>query len=197
MKRISIGKHDTIRLGLGLLLTAAAACGDDDPSRPPEGAGDLEFISRVTVTLTPQNGGAPIVATINDPDASGPQAPSAPSAPLTLAKGTTYNGRIELFNAVEPNNVLPITPEVIAEKNEHRFFYTVTGLTGVTVDNRDLDDNGFTFGQTFRVTVAPTAPSGTGTMNIVLSHYDDEPKTAAETPSDETDIDLDFTVVVP
>jgi len=40
MKRISIGKHDTIRLGLGLRLTPPAACGDDDPKTAAETPSD-------------------------------------------------------------------------------------------------------------------------------------------------------------
>lgn len=49
-------------------------------------------------------------------------------------------------------------------------------------------------GLDFTVAVAEAGP-GTGTLNVVLSHYDDAPKNGTDR-SDETDIDVTFPLVV-
>lgn len=176
-------------------LLVVTAC-EDDPAAPSDG-NETELITRITVTLTPVGGGTTQTATIDDPDGMGPLPPSAASAVLTLAPGTTYNGTVAVFDASDPADVEDITVEVRAEADEHRFFYTVSGVNGVTVPDAslDVDGNGAPLGVTFQV-VAAAGASGTGQMRVVLSHYDDVPKGNGATPSNETDIDQSFPVAV-
>jgi len=131
------------------------------------------------------------------PHGMGPLPPSAPSSVLTLTPGTTYNGTVGVFDASDPNDVEDITVEVREEDDEHRFFYTVTGVTGVTVPDSslDMDGNGAPLGVTFQVVAAEDA-SGSGTIRVLLSHYDDVPKGDGSTPSNETDIDVNFQLAV-
>lgn len=177
----------------GLLVVTAC---EDDPAAPSD-ENEQELITRITVTLTPVGGGTTQSATIDDPDGMGPLPPSAPSAVLSLTPGTTYNGTVAVFDASDPNDVEDITVEVREEDDEHRFFYTVSGLNGVTVPDSslDLDRNGAPLGVTFQVVAGPEA-SGSGTIRVVLSHYDDVPKGDGSTPSNETDIDQSFQVTV-
>lgn len=177
------------RIGALALMAFTAACSDDNTG--PE-AGESELISRITITLTPVGGGTPIVAAINDPDGNGPQPPQAQSAPIALRAGTTYNGLIKLENATVTPPV-DITKEVEAEKEEHRFFYTVQGgLAGrVSFVNLDVDRNGAPVGLTFQVQATAGAATA-GSFRVVLSHYDDAPKGNGQTPSNETDVDVTY-----
>lgn len=176
-------------------LMVMTAC-EDDPAAPSD-ENETELITRITVSLTPVGGGTAQTATIDDPDGMGPLPPSAASAVLTLTPGTTYNGTVAVFDASDPNDIEDITVEVRTEDDEHRFFYTVTGVNGVTIPDASLDQdgNGAPLGITFQV-VAAAGASGSGQIRVVLSHYDDVPKGNGATPSNETDVDQSFPVTV-
>lgn len=175
------------------LLAGVSAC--DDPTGPVDN--EQELITDVTITLTPVGGGTAMVSTIADPDGPGPLSPTAQTAALTLTPGMTYDGMIQFFDRSDPADVEDITAEVEEEADEHRVFYTLAGLTGVTVpdDSLDEDSMGSPLGLSFQVVVESGA-SGTGTIRVVLSHYDDAPKGDGSTPSDETDADVSFNVSV-
>jgi hypothetical protein len=175
-------------LGTGVLVTLAA-CGES--STAP--GGESEVISRVTLTLTPSDGSAPLVTFIDDPDGKGPQAPSAQANIPALARNVTYSGTVKFENRLKtpPED---ITEEVLEEANEHRVFYTVTG-TGVTITTTDTDPQGRPLGLRFNKVVGSTATAGT--VRVVLCHYDDSPKPAAATScTADTDIDLTFAFTI-
>lgn len=194
MKTIRVRSRWPLLLAVSSLLVMTAC--EDDPAAPSD-ENEAELITRITVTLTPVGGGATQTATIDDPDGMGPLPPSAPSSVFNVAPGTTYNGTVAVFDASDPADVEDITVEVREEDDEHRFFYTVSGLNGVTVPDSSLDQdrNGAPLGVTFQV-VAGTEASGAGLLRVVLSHYDDVPKGNGATPSNETDIDQSFQVAV-
>jgi hypothetical protein len=172
-------------------LVALSACGDS--STAP--GGESEVISRVTLTLTPPAGGAAITAYIDDADGNGPTAPSAQVGTLTLTRGVTYTGTVRFENRLA-SPVEDITTEVVAEANEHRVFYTVTGA-GVTITTTDVDGQNRPLGVRFTKAVAATATPGAGTVRVVLCHYDDSPKVASATScTGETDINVQFNMVV-
>ncbi|MGB1657171.1 MAG: type 1 periplasmic binding fold superfamily protein [Longimicrobiales bacterium] len=177
-----------------ILVAAFSAC--DDPTDPV--ANEQELITDVTITLTPVGGGAAIVSTIADPDGAGPNPPNAQTAAIALEPGVTYDGEIEFLDRQNPSAVEDITAEVAEEADEHRVFYTVNGLTGVTVPDAsmDTDSNGAPVGLIFQVVVDAGAASGSGSIRVVLSHYDDAPKGNGSVPSDETDVDVTFTASV-
>lgn len=180
---------------LASVLTFAVACGDD-PAAPDDG-NEQEVITDVTITLTPVGGGAAITATIADPDGEGPLPPTAQTGPINLTAGTTYDGSIGFFDRSDPNAVEDITAEVRAEADEHRVFYILSGFSGVAVPDAslDTDSSGAPVGVTFQVVVDATA-SGTGTIRVVLSHYDETPKGDGSTQSNETDADVSFSASV-
>jgi hypothetical protein len=173
-------------LALGsVVLVSLVACGES--STAP--GGESEVISRVTLTLTPSNGGAALTTYIDDADGKGPTAPSAQVAIPALVRGVTYTGSVRFENRLV-NPVEDITAEVQKESNEHRVFFTVTG-TGVTVTTTDNDGQGRPLGLRFTKAVAGTATAGT--TRVVLCHYDDSPKAASATScTGDTDIDVTF-----
>lgn len=172
-----------------LLLLAAAACGES--STAP--GGEAEVISRVTLTLTPDAGGTPIVVFIDDPDGNGPQAPSAQVGTLAFTGGAAYTGTVKFENRLTspPED---ITAEVAAESNEHRVFYSTTGA-GVLTTTTDVDLQGRPLGLRFAVSAGTVA--GAGALRVVLCHYADTPKPAtASSCTVDTDIDVVFNYTI-
>lgn len=173
-----------------LSLIVVIGCKEDNPASPvPENP--QELITKVTLTLTPAGGGTAVTVTFNDPDGDGGNAPTIGT--LTLKAGTTYNGTIELLDETK-SPADTVTAEVEEESDVHQFFYTPEGgIVGrVTVVITDKDANNLPVGLKYTATVTAGAAAN-GTLNVVLSHYDASPKNGT-TPSDESDIDIDFPV---
>lgn len=180
-------------------LVMGAAC-SDNPAEPLPGGGDPENVSRVTVTLTPSGGGAAITANRLDPD--GTQLPlpvGAASATLVLQKGITYNGSLGLLNDIDPNDIINISAEVLAEASFHRFFYALT-CAGVTAplagQNTDTQNPPQPFGSTFQIVVDAAAPTNAAcTLNVKLRHFENN-KGDGGGSNFETDLDIDFPVSI-
>lgn len=179
---------------LGSLSLTACDSGEPDDG----GGGEEELITQVTLTLTPQGGGSAVTISASDPDGDGAGLTFSPST-LTLAPGTTYDGTIELRDTINGED---ITEEVEEEAEEHLFRYTLSPASAGTVTITDSesdygsdDENGgdFAVGLTFQVVTAAGA-SGTGTMNAILYHFDEGPKTSSTATSDEIDVDVAFPV---
>jgi hypothetical protein len=187
-------------LVVGAVLVIAAAC-DDNPAAPIEGAGDPENIVRVTVRLTPAAGGTAITSVRVDPDGTTLPQPVGPAqGTLTLTKGTTYNGTIELLNDLDPANVIDINDEVQDEANFHRFFYSFTGgCTGVTVPVASLDTDTQSppqpLGLTFQVVVPAGTASGSCSLHVELHHFEAAKGDGTGSTFD-TDLSLDFPVTI-
>lgn len=179
---------------LGSLSLTACDSGEPDD----DGAGEEELITQVTLTLTPTGGGSAVTISASDPDGDGAGITFSP-ATLALTPGTTYDGTIELRDTINGED---ITEEVEGEAEEHLFRYTLAPASAGTVTITDAesdytseDENGgdFAVGLTFRVQTEAGA-SGTGTMNAVLYHFDEGPKTSSTATSDEIDVDIAFPV---
>ena len=168
-----------------LLLGLIVSC-KDNPASGDDGPGEEELITQVTLTLTASDNSETSV-TWEDSDGPGGNSP--------VQAGMTYTGTIELLNTTE-SPAEDITEEVREEDDEHQFFYTVEGGANgrVTVDITDTDENGLPVGLEYTVTVSD-GDAATGSLNVVLSHYDDAPKDGT-TRSDETDIDIDIPVEI-
>jgi hypothetical protein len=172
------------------LLSLSALYVGCDSEEPEDGVGEEELITRVTVTLAPNVSGAAIEAVADDPDGDGT---NLTIETITLQTNTTYTGMIELEDTV---NGADITAEVEEEAEEHQFWYTPEGgvadRLAMTITDRDAND--LPVGLQFTVTVSAGA-GASGTLNVVLSHYDESPKTGTNR-SDESDIDIDFPVTI-
>ena len=93
-------------------------CSDDDPP-PPENP--EEEITMVTLTFSPDGGGADLVFVAEDPDGEGPM-DLEPEGTIDLAIGTNYTLSIRVEN--EEENV---TEEIEGEATAHQFFFAWTG----------------------------------------------------------------------
>jgi hypothetical protein len=187
-------KYYSWTLTIAAVALIAGGCSEDNPAKPTP-QNPQELITKVTLTLTPAGGGAAVTAVFSDPDGDGGNAPTIGT--LTLKAGTTYTGTIELLDETKDPDE-DITEEVEEESDVHQFFYTPEGgIVGrITVAITDRDANNLPVGLEYTVAVTAGAAAN-GTLNVVLSHYDESPKNGT-TPSDETDVDIDFPVnIVP
>ncbi|GAB5535421.1 MAG: hypothetical protein Rubg2KO_16700 [Rubricoccaceae bacterium] len=192
----------TFRLLFLLTLFAAplalTACSSGEPD--DDGGGDEELITRVVVTLTNENDASDqVTISFSDPDGNGEDFTFSPAS-VTLRPGANYTGAIELTDTINNED---ITEEVEEEAEEHLFRYAFSPASAGTITATDSesdysadDENGgdFAVGLEFRVAVAAGASSD-GTLDVLLYHFDDAPKTSSTATSDEIDVDVSFPVV--
>ena len=179
---------------LGSLTLTACSSGEPDDTD-----NEQELITQVSVTLTnTADASDAVTITASDPDGDGAGLTFSPAS-VTLRPGATYTGTIDLRDTV---NGVDIGAEVGGEAEEHLFRYTFQPASAgtVTLTDRESDyttenANGgdFAVGLRFRAAVASGA-SGTGTLNAVLYHFDEGPKTSSTATSDEIDVDVAFPV---
>lgn len=197
------------RLSILVLLTTLVsavfvACSDDDD---PVKEDTPEMITKVTLTFTPAGEGDPVVVTAADPDGEGVQDLQI-DGPIELAANTMYLLNITLTNElVDPSDDgYDITAEVEEEGDEHMFFFSWTnGLFNDpsgngNIDNaqddvnyNDLDDNGLPIGLR---TLWTTGDAGSGSFRVVLKHQPDLKSNTSGVSVGETDLDLEFDLVV-
>ena len=176
------------------LLSFNACSSDDNTSQP---VNEEEVITTITVTLTPEGGGTPVVLTSRDLDGDGPDAPVITSTGSVLAS-TTYNGTVSLLNELT-NPADNISLEVEEEGNEHQFFFSATGGLSGAFAYADEDENGDPIGLAFKFMA--TANPQSGNLTVILRH---EPNKAGANVSTgditnaggETDVQVTFPVTV-
>lgn len=156
---------------------------------------DEEVITTMKLDFTPVGGGATQSFKFEDLDGPGGNVPVIDN--ISLTAGTTYNVSVELWNnsAVPPEN---ITEEVEEENEAHRFYYTASAGSTITVGNLNNDNNGVPLGTTSTWTVGAASA---GTMNVILRHYPGTPpdKQASDpvtSPKSGTDIDVTFNYTI-
>lgn len=185
-----------LRLGSIIVIAtlALAASGCEDDATNPGTNNPQELITTVRLTLTdPANPST--IASVQWRDADGPGGASPTVDTLRLRSGITYEGRILLLDETKtPADT--ISNEVKEESSVHQFFYTPsTSLQGLlAVFTTDKDTNNRPVGLGFDLTTASDT-AGMGTLRVVLSHYDDQPKDGMN-PSTESDIDVALPVVI-
>lgn len=176
-------------LALALLSSLSlTACDSGEPD--DDGAGEEEFITQVTVSLSPTTGGAAQTIQLTY-DEAGVLTGTTP-AQATLTPGATYTGSVEFRDTINGED---ITEEIEEEDDEHRIAYALTPSSAGTVTVTDRDDNGFEVGLDFELAVASSA-SGTARMRATLYHFDDEPKSSSTATSDEIDIEFEVPLVI-
>lgn len=170
-------------------LILFSSCEKDDP----EIANEEELITTLTYTLT-ATGKPTVVLSFKDLDGEGGNAPIITSG--TLAANTIYEGKIELLNEIEGED---ITEEVREESAEHQFFFDGESakMRFFYTDTDDTEQKN-PIGIETRVT---TSQPSTGKLKITLRH---EPNKNAEGVSagvitnagGETDIEVEFDVTI-
>ena len=178
-------RHPLALLAVGALVLSAC---DTDPG---DDAGENELITRVTLTMTPQGGGAAATAEYRDANGDG-LIQAGEFSTLTLRAGTTYTGAIAFFDGSED-----VTVEVRAESDEHQVVYTAGGAAAgrLTVTATDRDANGKPIG--LATTAAVTAgAAASGTLRAVLYHYEAVSAKQAGVPGNDADFDGTFPVAL-
>lgn len=201
MKLISYAAYTLL---ISLFILTFTACDDDDV--PPE-ENEEETITDVTLTFTPAGGGSPAVATWVDRDGEGANDPVL-TDDLTLAANTTYTLRIEMINAIDPDDPESISEEVEEEDEEHQFFFGWTdglftdpeGDGNIGADQQDdplnyedEDDDGNPLGLETRWT---TGDATEGTFRLLLKHQPDIKSATSGSEDGETDVDVEWNLVV-
>ncbi len=182
----------TIKFPLLILCIALVfnACKDKEPE--PEIPNEEEEITTLKFTLTPSNGGQPVVFSFQDLDGDGGQDPVITEG--VLDTNTSYEGSIELLNELE-DPAEDITIEVRNESTDHQFFYE-TNMNNLMISYDDYDADNKPIGLK---TMVSTKDSSTNTLKITLRH---EPNKDGNRVSQgditnaggETDIEVSFNV---
>ncbi|MDX2128773.1 MAG: hypothetical protein SFU91_07035 [Chloroherpetonaceae bacterium] len=120
-----------------------------------------------------------------DLDGDGGNAPTIDT--LRLQAGVTYNGTILLRN---DNDNEDLTEEIREEADSHMFVFT-SNTSRMVVSNLNKDSKNADFGIDYTLQ-ATSGGSTTGTLRVVLRHYD----TGNKTEEFDTDFDVTFPVVV-
>ena len=178
-------RHPLALLAVGALVLSAC---DTDPG---DDAGENELITRVTLTMSPQGGGAAVTAAYNDANGDGLAQPGEFTA-LALRAGTVDTGAVAFHCPGED-----VTAEVRAEADEHQVVYTaaggVAGRLSVVATDRDASSKPLGLATTATVTAGAAA---TGTLRVVLYHYDAASRKQAGVAGDEADFDGTFPVTI-
>ncbi|MFN3875258.1 MAG: type 1 periplasmic binding fold superfamily protein [Flavobacteriales bacterium] len=190
--------NNTFHLAPAVLLAAAllSACRDKEKPRPdnPPAPNEEELITTLELHFHQMGGGEHKHFVWRDLDGDGGDPPMIMAD--TLTTGLTYHVSMEVLNE-GATPVDSITAEILAEGDEHQFFFQVAGAN-VTVAYDDADANGDPIGLASTWTVGAAS---SGTVTVILRH---QPNKGAPGVSGgditnaggETDIEVTFPLVV-
>lgn len=173
-----------------------AACDNPSDSTPvlPE-----ELLNRVVITLLDSvNQDSRMLSFV---DADGPSGSDGPVITGdTLAPGRTYYGLIDLYSLYRgaSDSIRRMTEEIQEAGTSHQFFYTASNplkdIVGIEITDRDAND--LPIGIEFKLRTSAIAMPATGMLNVVLSHFEQQGVKNGIVRSDESDIDIDFPIIV-
>lgn len=185
--------HTIKKITLGLMAATLifSSCKKSDGGE----GNDEELITTMNLTFTPVGGGTPLTFGFNDADGPGGNAPVQDV--IQLNDGVTYDVSVELLNATTtpPED---ITEEVAEENTAHRFYYTPSAGSLLTIGNLNNDDNGIPLGITSQWT---TGAASSGTITVTLRHYPGTPpdkqlSDPVNSPKSSTDIEVPFSYTI-
>lgn len=185
-------------LSLAMLATAATITGckkdKDDPVAPSLPPNEEEVITTLRLTFTSVGGGETKVFNFVDADGDGGGAPVITAD--TLSSDSTYSVAIEVLNESE-SPAEDITAEIVAEDEEHQFFFQVSGVNA-TISYADADGNLRPIGL---LTNWAMGAAGAGTVMVTLRHEPDKGAAGVSAgditnAGGETDIEVTFPLVV-
>lgn len=183
------------------LTLGFVSCESDDPTPENEG----EVITDVTLTFQELNAsGSPVdlafSATASDPE--GIEVGATPTIePVTLAKGKNYRMTITVTNSIEGED---ITAEILAEGDEHQFFFLGSAFSSNILTIAYDDPSGELIGLQNELTVSSSPGTNNTQIQVVLRHDLDKNYPGATNPNfanyvqagGETDLDITFPVVI-
>ncbi len=174
-------------IAASILLISFNSCKKDPVVDPNE----EELLTTVRITLTEKISGSQSLFEFKDLDGEGGQPPSL-FEQIVLEKQKAYDCSIEFLNeSVSP--IDNITEEILEEGEDHEIFFTATNSL-VTFSNLSKDVNNLPLGLTSTWTTANA--TGSGTLSITLKHKPGIKALGDPITKGETDVALDFALVV-
>ena len=180
-------------LALGALSLVVVSCKKDevkpaDPTPPNEN----ELITTLELKFSGKGvlgNDTTFVVTFNDPDGDGGNAPTQFET-IHLLKNSTYKVEVTLLDKSK-TPAETISNEVLAEANDHLFFYSSnpTGLVDVLITDKDSNGKNLGLKSTWTTTNA-----GSGKVKVKLMHQPGVKDGTSATG--DTDIEVDFQVNV-
>ena len=178
-----------------------ASCESDDPAPENEG----EVITDVTLNFQELDGsgnpvGLSFSATASDPE--GIEVGASPTIEnVNLTRGKRYRMTISVTNSIEGED---ITEEILAEADEHQFYFLGTAFTGNILTIVYDDPSGKLIGLQNELTVSSSPGTNNAQMRVLLRHDLDKNFPGATNPNfqnyeqagGESDLDITFPVVI-
>lgn len=187
---------------LALATFAFASCESEDPIAE----NDEEVITDVMLSFTELNTSGTPVGTKFSFKASDPQGIELGTAPtietVNLVKGKTYRMEITVANSIAKED---ITAEILAEADEHQFYFLGTAFVGSPPLTIAYDDvTGQLIGLRTKVTVAASPGFNNALMRVILRHDLNKSFAGANSPTfqnyeqagGESDLDINFPLVI-
>jgi hypothetical protein len=170
-----------------MMIITSIGCKKDPIVDPNE----YELITTLRITLTQKISGAQSVFEFQDLDGEGGQPPSKFDQ-IILDKGTGYDCSLELLNeSADP--VDNITAEIVQEGEDHEIFLSATNSLVVFSDlSKDLNNLPIGLSSTWMTSDF----SGNGTLTITLKHKPGTKASGDLVTKGDTDVSIDFTLVV-
>lgn len=177
------------------------SCESEDPV--PENDGEL--ITDVTLNFQELDGNGSPVGTPFSAKASDPEGIETGGSPtietVNLQKGKKYRMTIEVANSIAGED---ITEEILAESDEHQFFFPGTAFSSNILTIVYDDPSGELIGLQNELTVSSSPGTNNTQLQIVLRHDLDKSYPGATNPNfenyaaagGETDLDITFPVVI-
>ena len=178
-----------------LCFTACSEDDDHDHDHDDHGHGEHEEeITQLVYTLTNTDNSADVVTfTFTDEDGDGGQ-DGTQDVSGNLTANATYEGKLELLNLEDGEDIGAEIAEDDAE--DHEIFY-ITDVAGLEFTTTDVDTNSTPLGFDTEVT---TGAGGTGVLTISVVHEGKKPNngtvTDALSEDGTTDIEVTFDVTV-
>lgn len=178
-----------------------ASCESDDPTPENEG----EVITDVTLIFQELNTSGSPVGLAFSAKASDPEGIEVGATPtietVRLAKGKNYRMSIMVTNSIESED---ITAEILAEADEHQFFFLGTAFSGNILTIAYDDPSGDLIGLQNKLTVSSSPGTNNAQLRVILRHDLDKNYPGATNPNfqnyeqagGETDLDITFPVVI-
>ena len=186
---------------LTLLVGGAMMASCDTEAPDPEN--NPEVFTNVNLIFTNAADASDVVrARAEDPDGTGVEELEILD-PINLTAGTTYTLTFEILNGLIEDDVEDLGEEILAEDNEHQFFFSFTtdaftdpagngnfddASTGVNYN--DMDENSNPVGLSTEWTTG-AAQSG-ASFRVRLQHQPDIKTGTTGVNDGDTDFDLDF-----
>lgn len=178
-----------------------ASCESEDPVPENEG----EVITDVSLNFQELDAGGNPVGLVFTATASDPEGIEVGATPtideIKLTKGKNYRMTITVTNNIEGDD---ITAEILAEGDEHQFYFLGTAFTGNILTIAYDDPSGELIGLQNELTVSSSPGTNNTQMQVVLRHDLDKSYPGATNPNfqnfvqagGETDLDITFPVVI-